>query len=80
MPEEHIFDSPTEDILIVFFNVFQATKALCIIFRNKNSKVPMNSFYVSVIIFLVIQLHYLVNFADIEYGIEEGLRTSSYIR
>uniref|UniRef100_A0ACB8FJ57 Uncharacterized protein n=1 Tax=Sphaerodactylus townsendi TaxID=933632 RepID=A0ACB8FJ57_9SAUR len=56
-----------------------ATKALCIIFRNKNSKVPMNSFYVSVIIFLVIQLNYLVNFADVEYGIEESLKISSYI-
>ncbi|XP_077200388.1 maestro heat-like repeat-containing protein family member 6 isoform X2 [Paroedura picta] len=56
-----------------------ATKALCIIFRNKNSKVPMNSFYVSVIIFLVIQLHYLVNFADVEYGIEDSLKTSGYI-
>ncbi|XP_060091063.1 maestro heat-like repeat-containing protein family member 6 [Heteronotia binoei] len=56
-----------------------ATKALGIIFKNKNSKVPMNSFYVSVIIFLVIQLHYLVNFPDAEYGIEESLKTSSYI-
>ncbi|XP_054830338.1 maestro heat-like repeat-containing protein family member 6 [Eublepharis macularius] len=56
-----------------------ATKALCIIFRNKKSKVPMNSFYVSVIIFLVIQLHYLVNFPDIEYGMEESLKASSYI-
>nr|XP_056718119.1 maestro heat-like repeat-containing protein family member 6 [Euleptes europaea] len=56
-----------------------ATKAVCIIFRNKNSKVPMNSFYVSVIIFLVIQLHYLVNLADVEYGIDESVKTSSYI-
>ncbi|XP_053161052.1 maestro heat-like repeat-containing protein family member 6 isoform X6 [Hemicordylus capensis] len=56
-----------------------ATKALCIIFRDKKCKVPMNSFYVSVIIFLVIQLHYLVNFSEIEYGQEDILQNSSYI-
>ncbi|KAH0624522.1 hypothetical protein JD844_032092 [Phrynosoma platyrhinos] len=56
-----------------------ATKALCIIFRDKKCKVPMNSFYVSVIIFLVIQLHYLMNCSDIDYGQEEILKTSSYI-
>ncbi|XP_016847787.2 maestro heat-like repeat-containing protein family member 6 [Anolis carolinensis] len=56
-----------------------ATKALCIIFRDKKCKVPMNSFYVSVIIFLVIQLHYLVDCSDIDYGQEEILQTSSYI-
>ncbi|KAJ6660905.1 hypothetical protein lerEdw1_017062 [Lerista edwardsae] len=56
-----------------------ATRALCIIFRDKKCKVPMNSFYVSVIIFLVIQLHYLMNFSDTDYGQEDMLQTSSYI-
>ncbi|XP_042316718.1 maestro heat-like repeat-containing protein family member 6 isoform X2 [Sceloporus undulatus] len=55
-----------------------ATKALCIIFRDKKCKVPMNSFYVSVIIFLVIQLHYL-NCSEIDYGQEDIFKTSSYI-
>ncbi|XP_062983524.1 maestro heat-like repeat-containing protein family member 6 [Elgaria multicarinata webbii] len=56
-----------------------ATKALCIIFRDKKSKIPMNTFYVSVIIFLVIQLHYLMNYSDTECGQEDILKTSSYI-
>ncbi|XP_066477445.1 maestro heat-like repeat-containing protein family member 6 [Tiliqua scincoides] len=56
-----------------------ATRALCIIFRDKKCKVPMNSFYVSVIIFLVIQLHYLMNFSDKDIGQEDMLQTSSYI-
>nr|XP_020657249.1 maestro heat-like repeat-containing protein family member 6 isoform X2 [Pogona vitticeps]XP_020657250.1 maestro heat-like repeat-containing protein family member 6 isoform X2 [Pogona vitticeps] len=57
-----------------------ATKALCIIFRDRKCKVPMDSFFVSVIIFLVIQLHYLVSYADIEHEEEEVFETSSYIR
>ncbi|XP_026524654.1 maestro heat-like repeat-containing protein family member 6 [Notechis scutatus] len=56
-----------------------ATKALGIIFKDKRCKVPMNSFYVSVIIFLVIQLHYLVSSLDDDYGQEEILKTSHYI-
>ncbi|XP_061485660.1 maestro heat-like repeat-containing protein family member 6 [Rhineura floridana] len=56
-----------------------ATKALCIIFRDKKCKVPMNSYYVSVIIFLVIQLHYLMNCSDTEGGQEDILKTSNYI-
>ncbi|CAI5771884.1 heat-like repeat-containing family member 6 [Podarcis lilfordi] len=56
-----------------------ATKALCIIFRDKKCKIPMNSYYVSVIIFLVIQLHYLMNCTDSEPGQEDIIRTSNYI-
>ncbi|KAM6448749.1 maestro heat-like repeat-containing protein family member 6 isoform 1-T2 [Liasis olivaceus] len=56
-----------------------ATKALCIIFKDKRCKVPMNSYYVSVIIFLVIQLHYLVNSSDVDCGQEDILKASNYI-
>ncbi|XP_029140339.1 maestro heat-like repeat-containing protein family member 6 [Protobothrops mucrosquamatus] len=56
-----------------------ATKALGIIFKDKRCKVPMNSFYVSVIIFLVIQLHYLVSSLDADYGQEDILKASHYI-
>ncbi|XP_044284886.1 maestro heat-like repeat-containing protein family member 6 [Varanus komodoensis] len=56
-----------------------ATQALCIIFRDKKCKIPMNSFYVSVIIFLVIQLHYLMNCSNVECGPEDIPNTSSYI-
>ncbi|XP_063160458.1 maestro heat-like repeat-containing protein family member 6 [Candoia aspera] len=56
-----------------------ATKALCIIFKDKRCKVPMNSYYVSVIIFLVIQLHYLVNSSDVDYGQDDILKASNYI-
>ncbi|XP_070607683.1 maestro heat-like repeat-containing protein family member 6 [Erythrolamprus reginae] len=56
-----------------------ATKALGIIFKDKRCKVPMNSFYVSVIIFLVIQLHYLVSSLEADYEQEEILKTSHYI-
>ncbi|KAL7983883.1 hypothetical protein Chor_000759 [Crotalus horridus] len=56
-----------------------ATKALGIIFKDKRCKVPMNSFYVSVIIFLVIQLHYLVSSLDADYGQEDILKASQYI-
>lgn len=40
----------------------------------------MNSFYVSVIIFLVIQLHYLVSSLDADYEQEDILKASHYIR
>ncbi|KAF7252755.1 Maestro heat-like repeat-containing protein family member 6 [Varanus komodoensis] len=47
--------------------------------RDKKCKIPMNSFYVSVIIFLVIQLHYLMNCSNVECGPEDIPNTSSYI-
>uniref|UniRef100_K7FRQ0 Maestro heat like repeat family member 6 n=1 Tax=Pelodiscus sinensis TaxID=13735 RepID=K7FRQ0_PELSI len=36
------------------------SRALCIIFSNKECLVPMGAFYVSVLIFLIIHLHYLL--------------------
>ncbi|ETE71324.1 putative uncharacterized protein C8orf73, partial [Ophiophagus hannah] len=65
--------------LQVLAKLLEATKALGIIFKDKRCKVPMNSFYVSVIIFLVIQLHYLVSSLDDYYGQEEILKTTHYI-
>lgn len=66
--------------LVSNFYLFQATKALSIIFSNKVCTIPMGDFYVSVLIFLVIQLHYLVSLPEVVWGWEDRLQTSSFVR
>ncbi|XP_026512646.1 maestro heat-like repeat-containing protein family member 6 [Terrapene carolina triunguis] len=56
-----------------------ATRALCIIFSNKECTVPMDAFYVSVLIFLIIQLHYLVSLPKVVCGWEDRFQTSSFV-
>ncbi|XP_025040139.2 maestro heat-like repeat-containing protein family member 6 [Pelodiscus sinensis] len=55
------------------------SRALCIIFSNKECLVPMGAFYVSVLIFLIIHLHYLVSFPEVVYGWEDRFQTSSFV-
>ncbi|EMP29767.1 hypothetical protein UY3_13137 [Chelonia mydas] len=57
----------------------KATRALCIIFSNKECTVPMDAFYVSVLIFLIIQLHYLVSLPKVVCGWEDRFQTSSFV-
>ncbi|XP_074839248.1 maestro heat-like repeat-containing protein family member 6 [Carettochelys insculpta] len=55
------------------------TRALCIIFSNKECTVPMGAFFVSVLIFLIIQLHYLVSLPEVVCGWEDKFQTSSFV-
>jgi len=50
------------------------------VFHNNECKVPMGAFYVPVLIFLVIQTHYLVSLPDVVYGPEDRFKASSFVR